>query len=380
METNISFLGLFVLAGLVGLAILAVLGLVGLLTHPKTRDAAKTLFVGLAAIAVLVVLLGGFVFVAQRRAVEMTATTQQATVAELARLKAIEATRRADAHEKASQAAEALSSSPPVSDTEKPAEESKAPNAEDQTSGEKETAQPVEKGLPEEKPADSDGAGADAKAASRTDSTAVSEDLTIPPAAESASDQAGLLNVGLLLEKRPEWAGRRPYKENSIYCWPVVTDPRPDVDETLSEALPEAVRAAVGEYVETKLELGSAAARQVGLDPDYAMAHLIGNDLWTETVDTSFGPWVRLHALVKFDHEANVVLKEHWAAAQVTRRLWGAAAATCVVLFLLAVAYCYLKIDLLTGGSRRWLLRFAVIVVILVSILVTGGLARMIHN
>ncbi len=61
---SVGFLGLLLLAGLV---FLAVIGLVGVLSHPRVREAAKIVFGGLAAIAMLVVLLGGFVFLAGNR-------------------------------------------------------------------------------------------------------------------------------------------------------------------------------------------------------------------------------------------------------------------------------------------------------------------------
>lgn len=362
METKmaVSFVGVFVLAGVMGLMFLAVLGLIALLTHPKTREAAKILFGGLAAIAMLVVLLGGFVFLARHQFVQ-TATTQRAFVeAEVAKTKAIEAAHRAAFEAERRTASQKVSGSSletvpagplATTPTEKKAEQTKPAAAEAKSGDGKQAAQPVEKESPEEK-----------------------------PAAAPESARAEPSTAGALLKTRPAWVGQQPYKDNTVYCWPVVTDPRPDIEETLADALPEAVRAAVGEYVQTKLDLGSAAARQAGFDPDYAIDRLVGNDLWAETVDTSFGPWVRLHALVKFDHQANQLLQERWAAAQMMRRLWGAGAATCAALFLLAVAYCYLKIDLITGGSRRWLLRFAAILVILFSILATGGVARMILN
>ena len=46
-----------------------------------------------------------------------------------------------------------------------------------------------------------------------------------------------------------------------------------------------------------------------------------------------------------------------------------------MVLFFLALVYCYLKIDQVTDGSRRGLLRFAAILVILGLMLVAAGVA-----
>ncbi len=352
VETNMSigFLGLLLLAGLV---FLAVLGLVGVLSHPRAREALKIVFGGLAAIAMLVVLLGGFVFLARQQAVRTAVRTERAAVAaKTAQLRSLEAKIRAaeSQWETLERVATPSADSLEAAEAELGAGQTKDSDAGVEAGEGKESPQPAAKELPKEKPAE----------------------------AESESPPPDQVTVGPSIEKRPEWVGRKPYKENSVYCWPVVTDPRPDEEETFSEALPEAIRAAVREYVQTKLGLTSADARLVALDPDYAMTHLVDGDLWTEPVATSFGPWVRVHAMVKFDHEANVVLKERFAAAQVERRLWGAGAVACGLLFLLAVAYCYLKIDLASGGSRRWLLRFAAILVILVSILVTGGLAKMI--
>ena len=347
---SILFLGLLPLAGLV---FLAILGLVGVVSHPRAREALKIVFGGLAAIGMLLVLLAGLVFLGRHQAMRIAVRTERAAIAaRTAQLRALEAKIRAAESRWETLEGTAIPSADALegADAEQGAGQTDDSDAGGGTGEGTEAAPPAAKELPKGKPAE----------------------------AESDSPPPDQVTVGRPIEKRPEWVGRQPYKESSVYCWPVVSDPRPDPEETFSEALPEAIRAAVREYVQTKLDLESAAAREVALDPDYAMSHLVGGDLWTEPVATSFGPWVRVHALVKFDLEANVVLKERFAAAQVARRLWGAGGIACGLLFLLAVAYGYLKIDLASGGSRRWLLRFAAILVILVSILVTGGVARMI--
>ena len=102
---------------------------------------------------------------------------------------------------------------------------------------------------------------------------------------------------------------------------------------------------------------------------------MVGDDVWIEPLSLSVGEFVRVHALVKFDRQANQIIQEQWHQHQLNGRLWLAAGLLCVAICVLALVYCYLKIDLITGGSRRGLLRIAAILVILGLMLVAAGVA-----
>ncbi|MHB8900198.1 MAG: hypothetical protein ACYC6Y_15725, partial [Thermoguttaceae bacterium] len=189
------------------------------------------------------------------------------------------------------------------------------------------------------------------------------------------SDSARLSVAPLSDDNRPDWVGKRPFKQDSVYCWPIAADPSPDPVDAEEQALPKALDTVVADYIRTRLQLGSAAASQVRLPPDFLRTRMVGDDVWAEPLALSVGDFVRIHALVKFDHEVNEAIAQQWRHLQMTGRLWAAAGILALVLALMALVYCYLKIDQVTRGSRRGLLRMAALLVILGLILVAAGVA-----
>ena len=127
---------------------------------------------------------------------------------------------------------------------------------------------------------------------------------------------------------------------------------------------------AITEYVQTKLKLGPEAARAVRLPYDYVREEMIATDVWLEPteiefVDDSFAGYVQMHALVKFNHTTNAMLESRWEEVQHVQRLGGVSVLAAGLLMLLAFAYSYMKIDLVTGGKYRGRLRFLAIAAIL---------------
>ncbi len=322
---SVSFIGLFVLVGLAGLVFMAVLGLIALLTNPRTRNAAKILLGAGAAVVLLLVLLGGlFVGFYRTRAVQTARMELEAVEQAQAQLQ-----RQIELGDKPEPAPEVA---PPKEPIEIPLDE-EAPSSDSEATEEKAEETPEEEAPAPKKP-DEAGPGK----------------LSVPPLGETGP--------------APAWVESKPHKEDSVYFWPIATTPRADAIEAEEEALPEAFDAAVADYIRTKLKLGARAARQVHLGRDY-LEKLIGDDTWVEPLDLSVGEFVRLHALVKFDRDANEKIRQQWERQRLVGRLYSAAGLLCVVLLFLAFAYCYLKIDQITNGSRRALLRIAAILVIL---------------
>lgn len=415
----VSFVGLFVLAGLAGVVFLAVLGLVALMTNPRTRDVARILLGGTAALAVMLVVVAGFLFTLRverqenvRREARLEQLGQQFRYKETLPDPAESATLAAPAavpdplappekpadpvhHESDLVDGEAAKAGTEAAEAEavvleKP-EPSDSPEAEpskgevgeaagSETKPDPETAPDEEAVAPKKPdPPSSDQAEASEQPAdvAANDTKAVADgamDKTaVAPKKPDGADSAKLSVPPLVDDGRPPWVDRKPYKEGSVYYWPVATDPCPDSTDAEEVALPKALHVAVADYVKGRLQLGSGAAGRVRLAPDYLRNNMVGDDVWIEPLSLSVGEFVRVHALVKFDRQANQIIHEQWHQHQLKERLWLAAGLLCVVICVLALVYCYLKVDLITGGSRRGLLRIAAILVILGLILVAAG-------
>ena len=383
VQMSVSFIGLFALAGLAAVVFLAALGLIALLTNPKTRDVAKILLGGLAAMLILAVLMGIFFGVSQRRVGLEEARREVAT----ARLEALGqefkneirveeiAESAQDAPLAAAEAADDAEAEPEPVDAGSSLELPPDPRGRDtiDSSDEPTDVEHIDEAVATK--------GEEAPSEETVEDTVEQEEAApapeepekaASPVKPEESDVGELSVAPLDRDGRPDWVERQPYKEGSVYCWPVVTDPRSDLDQAELEALPEALDEVVADYIAKKLRLGSIASRQVRLDPTYVLDNLVGDDIWVENRSLKVGEFVRIHALVKFDREANSTIRETWEQQQVVGRLWSAGGFLAMVLFALAVVYCYLKLDQVTHGARRGLLRFAAILVILGLMLVAA--------
>jgi len=382
-DMAVSFLGLFALAGLAALVFLAVLGLVALLTNPKTRDVAKTLFGAAAALMLLVVLVGGLFGLFMGTARYQVARHRNTypvdrpvevdrPVAVLEQIEELKPEESADTPEPDVESDIALPPDPRTRKGSEDAVEADASTAAEEV-GDK-ADQEEAKSKPDEAATSDEDTSAASEAPQPANEEAAKETATIVEKPQQ-SGTAELSVAPLPEDNRPAWVDRKPYKEGSVYYWPVATDPRPDLAEAEEEALPVALNGAVADYVRTKLKLGARAGQKVHLESDYLRDSLVGADVWVEPLSLSLGEFVRVHALVKFDREANSIIDEAWDHQRLAGRLWSAGGFLALVLFFLALVYCYLKIDQVAGGSRRRLLRFATILVILGLMLVAAGVA-----
>jgi len=163
---------------------------------------------------------------------------------------------------------------------------------------------------------------------------------------------------------RPSWAGAEPFKDGAVYKWPVTLDPRATKSEAEEELLPAAANAVIAEYARKKLKLDITPYQQSSggwpyLPEEYVRGQMIGGDVWAEPVNVSFGRWIRLHALLKFDRQTNERLRERWKDGETVRRLANVGVLGTCLLLALATAWAYLKADLATAGRYRWRLRLA---------------------
>ena len=114
--------------------------------------------------------------------------------------------------------------------------------------------------------------------------------------------------------------------------------------------LPEALQPAVAEYVE--IYLGPEAARSVQSCSEELRRQLVKEKL-EETVQTSLGPMVQLHARLAFDTKIQERLRDQWRQVIVAGRLQRVAAALGIMLALLALLFAYLKMSQKTVAVPR---------------------------
>lgn len=140
--------------------------------------------------------------------------------------------------------------------------------------------------------------------------------------------------------------------------------------EECESSLPDALERGVRQFIAR--DLGEEPADRIHLPLEFIATRVV-KDQVTEPVNTSFGPMVQVHALLRFDREVQARIHDQWNRILVNRRLWHAGGALGGVLLLLSVVYGYLKTDLATQGAYRWRLRLLSGVLILA--LAGAGLA-----
>jgi hypothetical protein len=184
-------------------------------------------------------------------------------------------------------------------------------------------------------------------------------------------------------DNRPDWVGTEPEKVDGVYRVPVTVGPWPTSEEAMKR-LPAAVDKEIAKYAVNRT--GHKAAAKLGLPRNYIMGHMIkkdvweeslkinsfddvkhmvGRDVWENSADAADGEWTQLHVLVKFDDEVNRRLDDGWDRLLRVERLQVAGVLGAIVLIMLGAVYCYLKIDLKTGGAYRGRLRAGALAAIL---------------
>jgi hypothetical protein len=193
-----------------------------------------------------------------------------------------------------------------------------------------------------------------------------------PAATAAAAPTAAALAPKDLVptDQRPEWADQPARLENGRIL--VTTSPYPTGAEC-DAALVDLLDRNVKKYVAHRL--GPEAAEEVRLPLDHLRTRVV-KSYWLQPVTLSMGKMVQLHALMQFDHDANLLIDQQWRQVQATRRnsyaerrIWIAAGGLAALLYLLAIAYGYLRVDLSTKGAYRWRLRLAATTLIAVPTL-----------
>ena len=144
-------------------------------------------------------------------------------------------------------------------------------------------------------------------------------------------------------EDVPPWVGLPPRWVGGVYQVTITTDPFATAHQC-ERALPGVVEDAIAQYIQTELRFEPRIARKVKLPGRYVRDDIV-KQKWTQPVQTSFGQWTQLHALLEFDHKAAERIEEECKAAIVTERLWYAGTGVAGALVLLALLFVTLKIN-----------------------------------
>ena len=140
--------------------------------------------------------------------------------------------------------------------------------------------------------------------------------------------------------ERPDWVAWPAKYIDDAYVMPVSVGPY-TTELECDARLPDALQAAVADYVE--IYLGPETAASVRLPADELRKLSLARGRFVETIETSLGPMVQLHAQLAFDTKVQEQLREQWRQAVVAGRLRYAAGGLAVLLSLLALLFAYLK-------------------------------------
>jgi hypothetical protein len=180
-----------------------------------------------------------------------------------------------------------------------------------------------------------------------------------PDAAKTAEAPAAPLPPA---KKRPAWVDEPAHILGDTYQMTIVVGPYATPQECDDE-LPGELHKALNRYIETYVGR-PAAAQPVTLPYDFLRDEVVKSK-WEEVAPSSVGPMTRLYVLLQFDRKVKSRIIDECQRSVVAGRLWMAGSGLAVVLWLLAVMYGYLRIDLKTGGAYRGRLRFAAVLAIL---------------
>ncbi|RMF99634.1 MAG: hypothetical protein D6741_08145 [Planctomycetota bacterium] len=163
----------------------------------------------------------------------------------------------------------------------------------------------------------------------------------------------------------PTWVGAEPKMIDGAYVWPISVGPCLNEMECRAQ-LPGEVEKVITRYV---AECEGEAA-DVRLPWSYVEKHIL-TDTYLETRDVNISPTERqpvviLHALLRFDHQANAMIRDAALRGNYARRALATAAGFGGVLWLLSLVWAYLRIDIATKGRYRGRLRLALAAVIAV--------------
>jgi len=117
-------------------------------------------------------------------------------------------------------------------------------------------------------------------------------------------------------------------------------------------SLPDELEKAASRYAREYLQLDLGAT--IRIDPGLLQRTLV-RETWEETIDTSVGPTVWLHALVEFDRRARGLIEESCRRMVIERRVKAVGAILGCTLLLMGVVYTGLRVDERLAGRFRLL-------------------------
>jgi len=163
----------------------------------------------------------------------------------------------------------------------------------------------------------------------------------------------------------PAWVDERAARVDGEYHFPIRVGPYTTPLECEQNLL-SAVNQAVDEYI--ALYLGEQARGRVRLPRAFIEERLI-RERWYENrpflvTSTEQAEMTVLHALLVFDSATNDYLKSLWRSVLSLYRVSVFAAGFVGVLWLLAVAWSYLKLDQMSAGRYRGRLRAAAVIAV----------------
>jgi hypothetical protein len=164
-------------------------------------------------------------------------------------------------------------------------------------------------------------------------------------------------------KKPPAWVDEPPRLLGDTYQMTVRVGPYTTRQEC-EAVLPGKLQEALNQYVETCLG-EPAGTRYVALPYAFLRQEVVRGEWEEEIQSPSVGRMTQLHVLLQFDRKVKNRIVDERRRAVVAGRLWMTGGGLAWVLWLLAVMYGYLRIDLKTGGVYRRRLRFAAVLAIL---------------
>lgn len=159
-----------------------------------------------------------------------------------------------------------------------------------------------------------------------------------------------------------DWINSPPKIVGNAYQMAIVVGPYTTRQECDAE-LPNELRKALQHYAEEVCFRGPSVPHVVL--PDEYLRQEVVKEQWEEPHQSSVGPMVRLHVLLRFNSKVKERILEERYRNVIAGRLWQGGVGLAAILGLVAVIFGYLKIDLSTAGAYRGRLRFAAILAIL---------------
>lgn len=149
-------------------------------------------------------------------------------------------------------------------------------------------------------------------------------------------------------EQRPPWVDEPAGRSGDVYHRVLTVGPYTSREEC-DQKLPEAVEGLLAEYATSMIDLGLFPGEIPNEFTNRWQSHVV-RDTWQETVRSSVGPMIQLHARVEIDGRVRAALKQLAYEYDVRRRLIVTGICFAGVLGLIAGGYGLLKLDITRRG------------------------------